>query len=140
LSGPAVGRAQITGIGETEYVRGTALSTEDLLLQAALLACADAGVEPTSVDGVVVPNGKLAAESFVHALGITDLRFHAANAMGGASTAAAIMIAAAAVISGQASRAPSTAAPGGSAARMAAPRRSPGQPRTCGPTWSGRTG
>jgi acetyl-CoA acetyltransferase len=103
LSGPG-GRAQITGIGETEYLRGTTRSTEDLLLQAALLACADAGVEPASVDGVVVPSGKLAAEPFVHALGITDLRFHAANAMGGASTAAAIMIAAAAVISGQASR------------------------------------
>ena len=107
MSGPGWGRerrAQITGVGETEYVRGTPHSTEDLLLQAALLACEDAGVEPASVDGVVVPNGKLAAESFVHALGITDLRFHAANAMGGASTAAAVMIAAAAVISGQASR------------------------------------
>jgi acetyl-CoA acetyltransferase len=97
-------RARISGAGETDYVRGTTKTTADLLLEASLLACADAGVEPASVDGVVVPGGKLAAEAFVHALGITDLRFHAANSMGGASAVAAIMIAAAAVISGQASR------------------------------------
>ena len=96
--------ARISGVGETEYVRGTAKTTADLLLEASLLACADAGVEPASVDGVVVPSGKLPAEAFVHALGVTDLRFHAANSMGGASAVAAIMIAAAAVISGQASR------------------------------------
>jgi acetyl-CoA acetyltransferase len=104
LRGPAAHRARITGIGETEYVRGTTHATEYLLLRAALLACADAGVEPASVDGVVVPGGKLPAEAFVHALGTPDLRFHAANAMGGASAVAAIMIAAAAVLSGQASR------------------------------------
>jgi acetyl-CoA acetyltransferase len=97
-------RAQITGVGETDYVRGTTQTTETLLLQAALAACEDAGVEPASVDGVVMPSGKLSAEAFVHALGIADLRFHAANSMGGASAAAAIMIATAAVISGQASR------------------------------------
>ena len=97
-------QAQITGIGETDYVRGTMLSTEDLLLQAALLACADAGVEPASVDGIVIPSGKIGAEAFVPGLGLSDLRFHAANSMGGASAAAAVMIAAAAVTSGQASR------------------------------------
>jgi acetyl-CoA acetyltransferase len=97
-------RAKLTGIGETEFVRGTSKSTEYLLAQAALRACADAAVEPSSVDGVVIPSGKVTAEAYVHALGITDLRFSASNRMGGASAVAAIMIAAAAVGSGRASR------------------------------------
>jgi acetyl-CoA acetyltransferase len=96
--------ARLTGVGETEYVRGTPKTTEYLLIQAARQACADAGVEPGSVDGVVIPGGRVTAESFVAGLGIGDLRFSAGNAMGGASAAAAIMIAVAAVHAGQASR------------------------------------
>jgi len=96
--------AKIAGIGETEFVRGTGKSAEYLLLRAARQACADAGVEPSSVDGVVIPSGKITAESYVHGLGLTDLRFSAGNAMGGASAVAAVMIAAAAVRAGLASR------------------------------------
>jgi acetyl-CoA acetyltransferase len=96
--------AKIGGIGETEFVRGTRKDTEYLLIQAALGACADAGIEPSSVDGVVIPGSKITAESYVHGLGITDLRFSAGNAMGGASAVAAVVIAAAAVRAGLASR------------------------------------
>jgi acetyl-CoA acetyltransferase len=101
VTGPV---AKIAGLGETEFVRGTGKSAEHLLIQAARQACADAGVEPSAVDGVVLPGGKLTAESYVHGLGITDLRFSAGNAMGGASAVAAVMIAAAAVRAGLASR------------------------------------
>ncbi|WP_235735562.1 thiolase C-terminal domain-containing protein [Nocardioides alcanivorans] len=96
--------AGIVGVGETDYCRGTDQTTVQLTMSAALAACADAGIEPSAIDGVVVPNGKIDAEEFVHALGIGDLRFHAATSMGGAGTVAAIGIAAGAVRAGLASR------------------------------------
>jgi acetyl-CoA acetyltransferase len=96
--------AKLTGIGETEFVRGTAKSAEQLLIEAALRACADAAVDPSTVDGVVIPSAKLTPEAYVSALGITDLRFSAANFLGGAGAVAAVMVAVAAVASGQASR------------------------------------
>jgi hypothetical protein len=96
--------AKLTGIGETEFVRGTAKSTEYLLTEAALRACADAAVDPSTVDGVVIPNAKITAEAYVAALGIADLRFSAANFLGGAGTVAAVMAAVAAVQSDRASR------------------------------------
>jgi acetyl-CoA acetyltransferase len=97
-------RARISGIGETAYRRGTDLSAAQLTVQAALAACDDAGVPSAKIDGVVVPNGKVDVETFVHALGITDLRFHAHSAMGGAATVAAIGIAVGAVRAGLADR------------------------------------
>lgn len=97
-------RARIAGIGETDYVRGTDLTTTQLTMQAALAACADAGVDPADVDGVVVPNGKVDVEAFVHALGIRDLRFHAHSAMGGAATVGSVGLAAGAVRAGLAER------------------------------------
>jgi len=96
--------ARIVGVGETEYCRGTAKTTERLRLEAALAACADAGVPPEDVDGVVIPNGSVEAERFVHGLGIRDLRFHAQSVMGGASTVASVVLAAGAVRAGLASR------------------------------------
>ena len=96
--------AKLTGIGETEFVRGTGKSAEFLLTEAALRACADAAVDPSTVDGVVIPSAKITPESYVSALGINDLRFSAANSLGGASAVAAVMVAVAAVASGRASR------------------------------------
>jgi acetyl-CoA acetyltransferase len=101
VSGPI---AKLTGIGETEFVRGTAKSAEHLLIEAARRACADAAVDPSTVDGVVIPSAKITPESYVSGLGITDLRFSAANFLGGASAVAAVMIAVAAVASGRARR------------------------------------
>ena len=96
--------AKLTGIGETEFVRGTGKSAEYLLIEAALRACADAAIDPATVDGVVIPSAKITPEAYVGALGITDLRFSAANFLGGASAVAAVMIAVAAVESGRAGR------------------------------------
>lgn len=97
-------RARIVGVGETAYVRGTDLTTNQLNLLAALAACDDAGIDPAEVDGVVVPNGKVDVEDFAHALGVRDLRFHAHTSMGGAATAAAVGLAAGAVRAGMARR------------------------------------
>lgn len=96
--------AHIVGVGETDYCRGTERTSVQLTMAAAFDACADAGIAPSEIDGVVVPNGKVDAEAFVHALGIADLRFHAATSMGGAGTVAAIGIAAGAVRAGLAER------------------------------------
>lgn len=92
--------ARISGVGETEYVRGTDRTALQLVLQASLAACEDAGIDPREVDGLVVPNGKFDAEEFIHGLGIRDLRFHAATSMGGAGTVAAVGIASGAVRAG----------------------------------------
>lgn len=96
--------ARIVGVGETDYCRGTDSSTLQLTIEASLAACADAGIDPSEVDGVVVPNGKVDVEVFIHALGIRDLRFHAATSMGGAGTVAAVGIASGAVRAGLARR------------------------------------
>lgn len=104
VTGIAATRARIVGVGETDYVRGTDRTTAQLTIEASLTACRDAGVDPSRIDGVVVPNGKLDAEEFVHALGIEDLRFHAATSMGGAGTVAAVGIAAGAIKAGLAER------------------------------------
>jgi acetyl-CoA acetyltransferase len=74
------------------------------MVEAALAACADAAVDPASVDGMILPFSGGAPEDLIAPLGITDLRFHARMAMGGASTVAAVALAARAVASGAASR------------------------------------
>ena len=48
-------KAVIAGVGETDYVRGTTKTNHELAFEAALAACADAGIEPESVDGLVIP-------------------------------------------------------------------------------------
>lgn len=46
-------KAAIVGIGETEYVRRSARSLESLVFEAVEKACADAGITPKDIDGVV---------------------------------------------------------------------------------------
>ena len=48
------GRTSITGIGETEYTRGSGRSVMALQMEAALMAIRDAGLEPTDIDGVII--------------------------------------------------------------------------------------
>jgi acetyl-CoA acetyltransferase len=98
-------KAAIVGIGETEYVRGTEKTERQLILEASLAACRDAGVEPESVDGVVMAFKDVPTnEDFVAALGIRDLRYHAHVHIGGASPVAGIVHAAAAIAAGLAEK------------------------------------
>jgi len=97
-------KAVIAGVGETDYVRGTTKTNHELAFEAALAACADAGVEPESVDGLVIPGRGPLNEDFVAALGIRDLKYHSHVAIGGASPVAAVVQAAAVVAAGLASR------------------------------------
>ncbi len=98
-------KAYIAGIGETDYVRGTPKSERQLVLEASVAACRDAGIQTSSVDGVVMAfRDSPTNEDFIAALGITDLRFHAHVHIGGASAVASVVQAAAAVAAGLASR------------------------------------
>lgn len=96
--------AVIAGVGETAYTRGTTKSLERLYIEAALGTCADAGVDPASVDGIIIPGSRGKVEDLINGLGIRDLRWSARSEIGGAASVAAINQAAAAVIAGRAER------------------------------------
>ncbi len=83
----------ITGVGETDYMRGTDRTPLSLQLEASLNAIADAGLKPTDIDGVIPYGHGAVAEDFITNFGIPDLRFSATTPMGGASAVAAIQCA-----------------------------------------------
>jgi acetyl-CoA acetyltransferase len=93
-------KGAVTGVGETEYLRGTDRTPLSLQLEASLKAIEDAGLKPTDIDGVIPYGLGAVAEDFVTNFGIPDLRFSATTPMGGASAVAAIQCAIAAVHAG----------------------------------------
>jgi acetyl-CoA acetyltransferase len=93
----------ISGIGETEYVRGTTKTAKQLLIQAAAAACADAGIDGSAIDGIVCSYGG-SVEDLIAGLGIADLKFHASLHIGGATPVASVGLAADIVASGRATR------------------------------------
>ncbi|MGM7668361.1 thiolase C-terminal domain-containing protein [Microbacterium sp. A93] len=98
-------KAVISGVGESNFGRKTTIPGKIYVLQAALAACEDAGIAPSSIDGVIGYR-TCAPEDYVQGLGIRDLRFHSVlfNALGSASQASAVALAADVVASGRASR------------------------------------
>jgi acetyl-CoA acetyltransferase len=90
----------ITGVGETDYMRGTDRTALSLQLEASLRAIADAGLKPTDIDGIIPYGLGAVAEDIATAFGIPDLRFSATTPMGGASSVAAIQCAMAAIQAG----------------------------------------
>ena len=48
-------KAAITGVGETDYVKGTERTAVDMMLEASRRAIADAGLRPSDIDGMVPP-------------------------------------------------------------------------------------
>jgi acetyl-CoA acetyltransferase len=93
-------KGAVTGVGETEYMRGTDRTPLSLQLEASLKAIDDAGLKPTDIDGVIPYGLGAVAEDFVTNFGIPDLRFSATTPMGGASAVAAIQCAIAAIHAG----------------------------------------
>lgn len=99
---PSLNRAAaIAGVGETRYERASTKSAARLQFEASLAAIADAGLEPSDVDGVI-PIGITGspAEDYIANLGIADLRFSALIPHGGASGIGALQCAAAAIAAG----------------------------------------
>lgn len=95
----------IMGVGEAGYVRGTEKTQRQLILEASLEACWDAGIEPESIDGTIMAwKDEPTNEDFVAALGIRDLKYHGHVHIGGASSVAAIVQAAGVIASGLAER------------------------------------
>ncbi len=101
------GATAVVGVGSTDYYkRGTApLTSAQLVLQAILLACEDAGSSPRSIDGFVSYGGDANEGLAVGAaLGVDEVRWSShVWGGGGGGVAAAVNNAAAAVYSGQAS-------------------------------------
>jgi acetyl-CoA acetyltransferase len=84
----------VTGVGETQYMRGTDRTPLSFQLEASLRAIEDAGLKPTDIDGVIpYGQGGAVAEDFITNFGIPDLRFSATTPMGGASAVASIQCA-----------------------------------------------
>lgn len=95
------GKGAVTGIGETDYMRGSPKSSFELQIEASLKAIADAGLSPKDIDGII-PIGITGApaEEYVTNFGIPDLRFSAITPLGGASGIAALQAAVAAISAG----------------------------------------
>ncbi len=97
-------RAAVVGIGQTAFGRALGRSEYDMALEAILAACADAGVAPRDIDGLVrYDMEQVDEEMLLAALGNPCLRWFAGTAWGGGGAASVLVLAASAIASGVAS-------------------------------------
>jgi acetyl-CoA acetyltransferase len=96
-------KACIVGIGETEYSKNSGRSEMRLALESITAACADAGISPKDLDGIVrfsVDSNQV--DEVARNLGIDNLRFFPEVFFGGGAGCGTVQMAAMAVALGKA--------------------------------------
>jgi acetyl-CoA acetyltransferase len=93
----------VVGVGETEYLRRSGRSIQELGIRAARNALLDAGIEAQSVDGVIPLGGSLFTEDLIAGLGLRTDVADASPAPGGNAAASSLGLAEALIGSGRAS-------------------------------------
>jgi acetyl-CoA acetyltransferase len=95
------GKAAVVGIGATEFSKDSGRSELRLAIEASLAACADAGIEPTQIDGMSTFTMETNPETeLMRGLGIHELTHFSRIHFGGGAPCATIQYAAMAVTSG----------------------------------------
>jgi acetyl-CoA acetyltransferase len=95
------GKAAIVGIGATEFSKASGRSELQLALEACTAACADAGIEPSQVNGLSTFTMETNPETeIMRGLGISELTHFSRIHFGGGAPCATVQYAAMAVSSG----------------------------------------
>ena len=95
------GKAAIAGYGATEFSKNSGRSELKLATEAALAACADAGIDPKEIDGIstyTMDNNN--EQEVARAIGSTELKFFGETSGGGGGACAPLLQAAMAVATG----------------------------------------
>ena len=86
------GRIAIAGVGETAYLRASPDSMLAMVVQAARRAIADAGLQPTDIDGLINSDGQPPLDEIAAGLGIEERPYTAnPSVRAGAATVGALM-------------------------------------------------
>jgi acetyl-CoA acetyltransferase len=103
MNGPIKnGDVFIRGVGQSAYGSSLPEPVELLMARAVKAACADAGIDPKDLDGIISIPGHIDAETIISTFRIPEVRFRALLNLGGASAASSLGLAAMAIRSGEA--------------------------------------